>query len=1537
MGFLALDLTPAVLINNSSSFYDVSLINVFFETNSYSFFNNYLSFNLNNQINVLLSDSITFQVLANFQLYSDLSSIIIFSDLITTLGSYQNLTNCISRGLKFNTVTNTFVIPSEFENMGPEFTLLETEIRRRHIKYPHLTREEIFEIMYGMGSASTEMALRMYDDWESKPIDYSNLYNHNGTILDVTKLSVQEVVKLAKEIDDIETFEALEHIRSVYIGSGPTVKLYYPEPFIASPSFIHNDLGFLHILQYQFWLWFFFIFLIVFYIISFLVVVRWCANRNQPRRETRGVSRSKCGDLITATVPVTWAISIIVSESTDATDYYDGFGTGELVVGIRAFQWGWEYYYPKSLDLNYNVKPNYSTFVGNSLKYNIVSNKQIDSNNIWKFYQNKADDAVITPAHLLVLPLDNTKLLNFMNFNNIGLSTLKESGAFKKIRMYSKVYTTNLIYTPSIFTNKYVKLNELFFTENELNNSLSYGLKRQHNLTASNATSSIYSTFLDKQSMDKFLNFTLKQNTSYKQTNFFDKDLNLWSKLLNNLNTTLSLNKTDILFNTNEFNTKVFKILSVYPNIIKNIGDDSDKRVTNFPLRKVFSFKFNDNLISNEKTHLNFINTDSLKSVTFKFSSKTESYIPLLQESFLQKQYKVGSINAFNQTIYPSVFSIRNYEKLLPTKSHYNISSGFNNLDSFLINSKVINPVLGELNTFNHTKSYYIDDSFNLKSSNRVLFSSTDSPIFTKNPLLNKLNFDTMNDKVISTFINKNKITNTVVEDFDDTSILLNTTEQDPDFKSLDIYYWNLFWNKTTPTWRINNTIKSSINPNYSYIPLFTNYYEYDFKNASALEMLEESVWESMYSSYNHLEYLLSNDLFNNADLSHLKYLRAKYNNSYWYRNQEVNNYLIKDLSLFGLFYANNIQLDDFISPTNLIPTREYSLFPIITNLNFIDDSFTNYKYFLNLLNNKSSLVSNLNLNFAYPQSYLNILNNFRGDFDDFSWYSNHVQSTNNLNLNQQLNDPIRSSNYISLRSTAKNSIVTYNAYQKVFRTRFEEGRSNTGLLNFADINVKQPYMTDGRVSFEKLLGKNKESFFNSTFFTNNSFKIFNDLADCNNSLNFYFFDFPFLLSALSDPIKSMWFDWYTRWAVIEVQGTSQAKYSTMGVPYSKKNFDYNADSNRLMANVEGYFTRISKNRRNYLPLWSYTPYIYSKSALWSLHSDVNLLNSLVNTDWDLFLEVLYNMSWIEKSIAYTKNTSNIFTPSFSNSQKSTWRPYEFIQAYYYNLSKLTDILTHREYLYRQYLESNNKIINLPKLLTITPTNPLIIELKSTFLLNDPITYTSEYSRDFFCQNLRYFKFLIFKEWISSISNINSNITKLPINTSLVNEYLFFYFLNNDCITKISNNNELFKNQFRPLKKGISNMMRLQGTNAVAMPIEIRLQILASSRDVIHSWAIPSAGVKIDCIPGYTSHRIMIFLNPGIYWGQCMEICGRYHHWMPIVVYFMKRDLFFLWCTHFMTKPINNQVWGINDRQFNDYLKFISYDRNTWLTELGKL
>lgn len=61
-------------------------------------------------------------------------------------------------------------------------------------------------------------------------------------------------------------------------------------------------------------------------------------TKNNPQRETRGVSRSKCGDLITAVVPVSWASAIIIHESTDSIDHFDGFGTLDFVVGIRAFQ-----------------------------------------------------------------------------------------------------------------------------------------------------------------------------------------------------------------------------------------------------------------------------------------------------------------------------------------------------------------------------------------------------------------------------------------------------------------------------------------------------------------------------------------------------------------------------------------------------------------------------------------------------------------------------------------------------------------------------------------------------------------------------------------------------------------------------------------------------------------------------------------------------------------------------------------------------------------------------------------------------------------------------------------------------------------------------------------------------------------------------------------------------------------------------------------------------------------------------------------------
>jgi hypothetical protein len=105
-----------------------------------------------------------------------------------------------------------------------------------------------------------------------------------------------------------------------------------------------------------------------------------------------------------------------------------------------------------------------------------------------------------------------------MSFKDIGVDNLQASKAFKQIRASARVYTTNLVHTPSILTSKYVKLNNLFFNENDLINSNNFGLKRQHTLTSAAATTAVSSTFLDRKSLNKFLNYNLQYNSTGDST-----------------------------------------------------------------------------------------------------------------------------------------------------------------------------------------------------------------------------------------------------------------------------------------------------------------------------------------------------------------------------------------------------------------------------------------------------------------------------------------------------------------------------------------------------------------------------------------------------------------------------------------------------------------------------------------------------------------------------------------------------------------------------------------------------------------------------------------------------------------------------------------------------------------------------------------------------------------------------------------------------------------------------------------------------------
>jgi len=114
-----------------------------------------------------------------------------------------------------------------------------------------------------------------------------------------------------------------------------------------------------------------------------------------------------------------------------------------------------------------------------------------------------------------------------MNFKDLGIDTLQASKAFKQIRSNARIYTTNLVHTPSDFTDKYIKINSLFLSENDLTNSNNFGIKRQHVLTSAAATTAVNSTFLDQKSLDKFLSYNLQYNTNKKQTSTFNTAVDL--------------------------------------------------------------------------------------------------------------------------------------------------------------------------------------------------------------------------------------------------------------------------------------------------------------------------------------------------------------------------------------------------------------------------------------------------------------------------------------------------------------------------------------------------------------------------------------------------------------------------------------------------------------------------------------------------------------------------------------------------------------------------------------------------------------------------------------------------------------------------------------------------------------------------------------------------------------------------------------------------------------------------------------------------
>nr|ALO71047.1 cytochrome c oxidase subunit 2 [Pselaphinae sp. 6 EF-2015] len=105
-----------------------------------------------------------------------------------------------------------------------------------------------------------------------------------------------------------------------------------------------------------------------------------------------------------------------------------------------------------------------------------------------------------------------------------------------------------------------------------------------------------------------------------------------------------------------------------------------------------------------------------------------------------------------------------------------------------------------------------------------------------------------------------------------------------------------------------------------------------------------------------------------------------------------------------------------------------------------------------------------------------------------------------------------------------------------------------------------------------------------------------------------------------------------------------------------------------------------------------------------------------------------------------------------------------------------------------------------------------------------------------------------------------------------------------------------FNSYMIPIEEMNSQGFRLLDTdNHIMIPYNSQIRMLVTASDVIHSWTIPSISVKIDAIPGRLNQTNFFIDQTGMYFGQCSEICGANHSFMPIVIESISPYYFIKW------------------------------------------
>lgn len=348
---------------------------------------------------------------------------------------------------------------------------------------------------------------------------------------------------------------------------------------------------------------------------------------------------------------------------------------------------------------------------------------------------------------------------------------------------------------------------------------------------------------------------------------------------------------------------------------------------------------------------------------------------------------------------------------------------------------------------------------------------------------------------------------------------------------------------------------------------------------------------------------------------------------------------------------------------------------------------------------------------------------------------------------------------------------------------------------------------------------------------------------------------------------------------------------------------------------------------------WNVQLYKFAKPDDSFLASPVDSENiSIENFNFSSFRDLIKNPNFFfKRSISFYNNSLNFFKKNFFNNTNlsadtfSLYNPFDFFSQ--------KDIKKDNFVLFNIFDESlrwakRSSGVNSPLRLIKLPLNNYLEGLSETTLFRTRFTDESTVihknipNTNYFTFKQKRYKyrnkvFPSVRYYRNQETGEKTNIVKSKTNPILLKNSIFL----DDYKTELSNSLRLLqKNKKHDEFFSVSLYRRLlRVRKTLVLPAHVNICAITNSYDVVHSWFIPGLGLKFDCIPGRATHHTFYIDNVGFYYGQCAEICGRYHHHMPIKVCALPFEHFIIWWQSF---GLQRLTYTNSQKKYNTYYNF---------------